>query len=404
MQIKFDTGDTELIRRINRFRILDAVRRLEPVSRQSVCERTGLSRSTVSIAVNMLIDEGVLCDQTSTSQETAGRGRPTSHLCLNPDAAHVVGVKLCPQSVGMVVTNLRADVLASLTLPVRPWRLEAESLCHVLDDGVRAVVAKAGMSHSQISGVSIAVPGMKGCAVDPADQDSPLIENSPLALAECLQQRFALPVSMAPEVDLLADAERWFGHGREVENFMVVKLGATIGAASYVNGTLVRGVEGAGFGHMKVGHGERCDCGQAACIDALAADRSIINQARAFMGINEDDLTESPRKVLKDIAERARGGHAQLRGIFESAGEAIGLGIANAISVVYPSRVIIAGCTAQDFELLAPSLTEAVRRNGCNSSPADIEILLQGCPEQAWGRGAASMILGKLYSHPFQRA
>ena len=55
-----ETGDGELIRAINRSDILDTVRRLEPISNQEICRRTGLSRSTVSMAVNGLLADGLL--------------------------------------------------------------------------------------------------------------------------------------------------------------------------------------------------------------------------------------------------------------------------------------------------------------------------------------------------------
>ncbi len=42
------TADPELMRAINRFHVMDAIRRFGPVSRVEICELTELSATTVS--------------------------------------------------------------------------------------------------------------------------------------------------------------------------------------------------------------------------------------------------------------------------------------------------------------------------------------------------------------------
>lgn len=407
MQIKPDTGDTELIRRINRYRILDAVRRLEPVSRQTVCETTGLSRSTVSIAVNALMDEGVLCDVNQSAPEAVGRGRPTSHLRLNPNAAYVAGVKLAPHEVSVITTNLRAETLAALTLPVQPWRLGHEGLCHLIDDGLRAAVARGGISTGQIAGVSIILPRMTELAAAEPEQGALFAKSGRAAFAGLFGQRIGLPVTVAREVDFLAEAERWFGHARNTDNFMVVHVGATIDAASYVNGTLLRGPEshGLGFGHMTIDRsGPRCHCGRDGCMDVFASDHAIIRQARTFFAVSDDEAHQQPRKTLSRLALLAQDGHPELRRIFSAAGEAIGTGIGNAITLVCPAKVILAGCSAQVFDLIAPAVFETIQRIVRRAPGEEIEIVFQDGTEDAWERGAAAQVLGTLYRHPVQRA
>ncbi|MCA0406179.1 MAG: ROK family transcriptional regulator [Proteobacteria bacterium] len=403
MQIKVDTGDTELIRAINRYRIVDTVRRLEPVSRQVICEKTGLSRSTVSIAVNALMAEGVLRDDDIAESVVSARGRPTSLLRINPNAAYVVGMKLSAQDVTVVATNLRADTLATLTLPIRPWRLGTESLCHMLEDGLGAVVAQAGIQREEIAGVGIGLPVIEDLTQGGTTRSPLLSGETTQSFAAMLQARLDLPVTVDSDANLLALAERWFGQGRDVDNFAVVLVGYGIGMGIFVNGVLHRGAHrlGAEFGHMKIDwHGPQCHCGQHGCVEAYAAESAIVAKAREHMTLPPDDEIHGTGKALQAAAAEARAGHAGLRTVFAQAGEALGVGIANVINLMDPSRIIVAGPGVRAYDLFGEAMIEAVRHHSIKRGDEACEIVVHDWPVEAWVRGAVSLILEKLYARP----
>src|SRR5471030_3217133 len=156
------TGDTELIRAINRFHVLDTIRRFEPISRAEIGERSQLSRTTVSAIITALLDEGVIYydeGDAGPQAKSVARGRPRVLLRMNPNAAYVVGAKLSMHQVSITVTNLKADPLSCLVLPVRTWRLGAALIADLLEDGIRAAVTKAGITMAQIAGVGVGLPG-----------------------------------------------------------------------------------------------------------------------------------------------------------------------------------------------------------------------------------------------------
>src|SRR5271166_3751293 len=113
------TADPELMRAINRFHVMDAIRRFGPVSRVEISEFTELSPTTVSAITAALLDDRLIVPLQIGAVRDAGRGRPRVMLKLNPDAAHVVGVKLAPDQIMVAVTNFCADILSSLLLPIR---------------------------------------------------------------------------------------------------------------------------------------------------------------------------------------------------------------------------------------------------------------------------------------------
>src|SRR5947209_5941026 len=131
------TADPELMRAINRFHVMDAIRRFGPVSRVEICELTELSPTTVSAITAALLDDRLITPLHVGAVRDSGRGRPRVMLKLNPEAAYVVGVKLAPDQITVAVTNFCADIVRSLALPVRIDRQTASVIADLAEDGVR---------------------------------------------------------------------------------------------------------------------------------------------------------------------------------------------------------------------------------------------------------------------------
>jgi hypothetical protein len=155
------TADPELMRAINRFHVMDAIRRFGPISRVEISQFTELSPTTVSAITAALLDDRLIIPiQVGAVREDAGRGRPRVMLRLNPDAAYVVGVKLAPDQITVATTNFCADVLHSLTLPIRVDRQPAPVIADLVEDGVRRCVSDAHLAMEKIAGICVGLPGI----------------------------------------------------------------------------------------------------------------------------------------------------------------------------------------------------------------------------------------------------
>lgn len=402
------TGDGEFVREINRFHVLDGIRRFEPISRTELVEQTQLSRGTVSTIVGDLIGEGLIKEGAADAQaQNAARGRPRILLRMNPDAAFVVGVKISMHQLSITVTNLRADPLAALILPIRSSRLGAGTVAAILEDGVRAAVAKAELSMAEIRGIGVGLPGFIDSRSG-VSHWSPILGEEPVAFADMLQRRLGPPTVIQNDANLVAMAERWFGHGQDVDDFVVVTLEGGIGMGLYLGGELRQGVHGLGaeFGHTKVslGDGPRCRCGQRGCLEAHVGNAAILREAG-----RGPDLAGTPDEVEVDremhkLAELARGGDAELRGVFERAGAVLGLGVANLVNLIDPAKVIISGAGIHAADLFAPALRAAVAANTHRGVAGRCEIIVREWGDEVWARGAASLILEGLYRAPGPRA
>ena len=397
------TGDGEFVRELNRFHVLDCIRRFEPVSRIEIVDRSGLSRGTVSTIVGELLEDGLVHEAPSQAHGVQSRGRPRTLLQMNANAAFVVGVKISMHQLSISVTNLRADPLAALILPIRARRLDPDTVAAILEDGVRAAVANADLKLSDIRGLGVGLPGFIDSAAG-VSRWSPILGDMPVPFAQMVQQRLGPPTVIQNDANLVAMAERWFGHGQDVEDFLVVTLEGGVGMGLYLGGEMRSGAHGQGseFGHTKmaIAGGPRCRCGQTGCLEAYVGAYAILREAGRHIELPPDLDELSLEREAHRVAELARGGADALRGVFERAGEMLGLGISNLINVLDPAKVVISGAGVHAADLLAPALRESVRRNTHVGIAGRCEVIFREWGDDVWARAAASLVLEGLYRAP----
>ncbi|MFE9021387.1 ROK family protein [Streptomyces sp. NPDC007808] len=99
----------------NKASVLDVVLSHAPLTRNRLMELTGLSKATVSRAVEELRSDGFVVD--GGVDAVAGRGRPSTYLDVPETAGHVVGVGFGALTTGVLVTDLRGREIGQVIVP-----------------------------------------------------------------------------------------------------------------------------------------------------------------------------------------------------------------------------------------------------------------------------------------------
>lgn len=167
-------------------------------------------------------------------------------------------------------------------------------------------------------------------------------------LARMLRQKLHIPVTVESDRNAGVLGEVWQGAARGASDAIVLMLGTGIGAGIWSGGRLVRGAHElsgcAGwmaFTDRSTSEAQRC--GQ---LESLAAGPAMARAARA--------------SSLEALASAARSGDRKARNTFERAGRALGLAVANLISLFDPEVVILTGGVAQAADLFLPVLRSAL--------------------------------------------
>ncbi|MCC6367715.1 MAG: putative N-acetylmannosamine-6-phosphate 2-epimerase [Bryobacterales bacterium] len=205
-------------------------------------------------------------------------------------------------------------------------------------------------------------PSLAGIAtagwVNPADGSVVYAtENLPgwtgAGIAAALHPRLGIPVAVENDANALAVAERWFGAGRDVDNFVCVTLGTGVGGGCYVNGRLHHGSHffANAIGHVMVERdGLPCTCGLRGCLEPYANSAALLRYGAS--GGYADAGT---------LIRAAGAGEEPARQAIRTQAGYLAAGLASIIHLLDPERIILSGGLAQENPLLFEELEIALR-------------------------------------------
>lgn len=211
-----------------------------------------------------------------------------------------------------------------------------------------------------------------------------------LPVAGELSRMFSLPAFADNDAKACALAERRFGAGRNVDDFLYLTVSNGIGGAVFSGGRLVRGAcNGAGeIGHCTVVEdGRACHCGKKGCLEMYAAGPGIAKTYRELGGGERQGA---------ELAALARTGDSTALRVWELEGEYLGRAIALAANLLNPARVILGGGLSLAFALYEQSLWHAVRRNLFSRPNRELQIMPTPLGYEGALLGAAAVALGRL--------
>lgn len=396
-------ANSDLIRAINRFNILNTIRISGAISRVEIAKITGQSRALVTNITARLINEGLIYEK--TTEDSTVRGRRRVLLAINPDAAYVVGVKLSATRISCAVTDMQAEVRSSVNLPVRTAKRPVAFVADLIEEAVRHCVNAAKLDLRGISGIGIGVPGFVNSLTGTCNW-TPLYQQGDIHLKQLVESRLRIDTFIENDTNTVTLAHQWFGEGRGIDHFLVVTIEDGVGMGIVVNGQLYRGASGfaAELGHMVVNDsGPPCRCGKRGCLEAYVSDFSILAEARRAAASGAWHRSPDENLNYEDVLALAQAGDTVLAAIFDSAGRYLGKGLSALIQIFNPVKIIISGDGVKAGDLMFAGMREVFTKQTSPAHKRDTKIVVQKWRDTDWARGAASLVLQELYRSPFNR-
>ena len=175
----------------------------------------------------------------------------------------------------------------------------AVELMNFLDQQVRAMVERTGLTLKDIRGVGAAFPSSIDTKRGVALESSNIVLLNDQPVRDMLQQRLKLPVYVDNDGNVAALAEHRYGAGRGYDDMIYATLATGIGGGLILNGKLYHGMHGmAGeIGHMFISDstGYPCACGVIGCVHSIC---SGVYMARYAM----DRIKEGEESRILDYA------------------------------------------------------------------------------------------------------
>ncbi len=390
-------GNRDLIRAINRSTVLNIIKNFGPIARVEIARRTGLSPATVSGITAELIQKNLVLEK--EAGDSSG-GRPPILLAINPIGGFVIGIKLTETQAIAALTDLEANVITKRTDPIIEHT--PSSVVKSLSGLVAALVKESGINKKQLMGVGIGLAGIID-ATHGILRQSPIYKWRDVPLRELLQKQVKVPVYLDNDVNTLTLAEKWFGAGQTAENFLTVTIGRGVGMGIVVNGQFYRG---SGGGAGELGHtvvdplGPLCECGKRGCLERYVGDPALLQAARDAW---QNGTLSTEIHTLEELVSLANSGDEGARAIFARAGEVLGRSIANLVSIFDPDRIIISGEGTRAGKWIFEPLCKMVQLYAMPGLASAVEIKIEAWGDDAWARGAASLVLRELFESPVHK-
>lgn len=350
-------------RRQNLSLVFRSILRQGALPRAEIVRSTGMSAATVTTLTGRLLEAGLLVE---LPPETSAVGRPRVPLGVASEAFLTVGVHLGPRQAGVSLVRLDGTELASVL--VNHEGMSPRKTMNRIVATAEALLAEHGGA-ATVLGTGIATGGT-------VDRDRGVVVRhekmgwaKPADLDALTGSRLPRPLVIEKNTRAAAQYELLYGHGRGVDNFVLLLVTADTGAVIVQDRRIMAGVgQAAGdVAHLPVADdGPPCECGRRGCLAVVATDDALTADARRAL---------KSIRTIDDVIDKAAAGHPKISELLETRSRYVGRAAATLIDLVDPSLLLIMGTVAETPTQLSVVREEVTRAAAAGADAAERVVL-----------------------------
>ena len=380
------------VRNLNSGTVLQLLRRFDRLSRADIARHSGLTESTISRIVSVLVRQSLV---TEVGAINSTGGRPATRLQLS-DAPLSIGVEIQNWDIRFAVANFRGQIIES---QVKRTPVGVEPTIELVADTLRSIIKR--YSGQTVHGIGVAVRGI-------VNSQSGVVEmgNTPgwagVQLRTLLESALRLPVHVENDVRAATSAEYHYTEAGEQAPhcLLYMRMDEGVGIGIMLNGRIYAGpsMSAGEFGQMVVADGggtERHD--RPGCLESLVSNAAICDRYAFTRGKRGTGGADSGGRVRR-ICQQALDGDADSIGALTETARFVGLGISNLIWGLDPEVVVLSSA----LNVVWPLVSEQVHRQLPDEAhwPGRKRLLLKpsGLGEDGVLIGAATLAFAPLFA------
>jgi predicted NBD/HSP70 family sugar kinase len=330
-----------LLKHLNERTVLEAIRSGAPISRAEISRRAGISKPTVSLALQTLVDAGLV------REAVRGPSGPSYGAVFFepiPEAAYVLGLDLGARFLRGALCDLAGEVRARQDVELRG--ADADGALLAIAALRESLVTAAALPVERIDGIVLGVPGVIDAAgastLHLTSPNIPGLEGR--AFGRELGDQLGIDVTLENDVNLAAVGERWAGVARGVDDFAFLSIGTGMGMGLVLGGELHRGNHGA------AGEVDWALAGLAEDVDPSA--EGVAALAARIAPTEPAETMLAPPYDAREIFAAARRGDQLGRTVVEEVARRIAANITPIAAVADPALVVLGGGLGANGDLL----------------------------------------------------
>lgn len=371
----------------NRGRVLETLHMGGPSSRAQLARSLNVNRATIASILQPLIDAGILVEGTPISAPITG-GKPARPLWFSHDGPLLGGVHVSPDGATAALLGFDGRIVERFS-SAYARTADQNAILSAIEEATRKCfkgrsltgigVAASGMVNSTTGQIisMILTPGVDG-----------------LEVGTMLSNRFGTTVLVDHHPRVLALGDRWFGLGRQVQDFASVYTGEALGFGIVRQGQIVCGPDGAGgeSGHTIVQlDGAQCQCGNRGCWETVATLAWLRSEAWQLGLPGASDMTSA--KLVDCLANKTSGAGTLL----DRYARNLATGMANNEHILASGTYIMHGDVCGGGEPMRQAIEDwVIRLSPKRGNPP--KVLFAESPDDMSLLGGGGLVLSQVFS------
>jgi len=340
------TGNKDLIKDINIYHCINAIRSHDLISRAEISKEIGLAQSTITKIINPLIEDGLILE---VGDGTSTGGRKPINLKFNNDFGFILSVKIEASKLIIALCNLEPSIISTSVTDFKSGT-SYEELLPILIKELHL------MNQDRVFAIGITISGIvdddKGMLIS-----STLLGWSNIHLCDDLKKEFGVVIFIENDVNAFAVYQLNSEFGKGHNSFVCMTVGEGVGSGIIINGKLYKGEFG---GAGEIGHqilfpgGKKCYCGQHGCLEMYVNEDEVLHRIEQKIG-----QTVTYNQVFRENVVDKKIVDETMLEVYNF----VGIAVINLIMQMNPQRIIIGVKKEVDTELLETYLKEIIREN-----------------------------------------
>lgn len=388
------SGDLEFLNYKN---IIETIERLDTPSRAQVAKELGLSKTTLTNVVNVLMEKGYVEEVPKTEKEKNGRGRPGLGLSIKEDGHFALGASFDNLCWDFAVTGLNGRLIESFG-PFHVIPLTPDNLINVLLDNIKPVIRK--YRDKLLPAIGLGLPGI----ID-TDNNNILVANdlmwhSTIEVGRKVEEATGLKVFSVNRFTASGIAEYRYANPEGEKNMIYLGLGQGIRSAIFIDGKLLKGATySAGrIAHITVDpRGPVCDCGKRGCLLTFANSYALRRNTLELLTKSEysnSPLTSDSVADVTEICRAADQGDPCAMAAIDTIVPPLVSALDEICTIINPQKVILGGPIGYSSQYLRDKLHETINRDLPHEFPRQ-SLIIEKAKLERYGSalGAATLVL-----------
>lgn len=368
------TYNLELVKEKNRTIVLELLNSKEQTTRSEISNITGLTRATVTNIINEFINYN-LVEEIGTVDGKLGRKRKLIQIKNN--AFYVIGIEFGVNIVRAGIFNIKGKEISKIERNINSYGKPIDVLEN-LKKIIEELIDNTKVDNDYIKAIGMVMPGLidSESKVLQSVHPFPLLKEYPLS--KQLEDHFNKVVWLENDAKGAAIGEKWFGHGKTLDNYVFVVGDSGIGAGIVINGKIYRGsYNSAG----EIGH------------TLLTKDLIPLESLGGLSRLS--DKFELPLQIILNEKKSK-----EVKDEIKEISEFFALGIVNLVNTISPEAIIIGGRILKGGQTIIREIKNIVAQY--TFSKEIPQILVASKKEDAILAGAASIAIEHIVSAPYQ--